>query len=159
MRGEDQNNSPYFSSYAIVTPNEVILFVSLDQITADVRNHMDSEGVTLTQGKLTYKEYTSEEMLKVTEEVVKSTTGNILVPFSANAAIFNLVPSDRLIHDNSPIELMKSVKNAVEAAGMVEANKRDSVAVVKYLHWLEKNVDKIDITEMSGNEKLLEFRR
>lgn len=51
------------------------------------------------------------------------------------------------------------VKNDVEAQGMRNAHVRDGVALVKYLHWLEMNVDSGNVTELSGGRKLSEFRR
>ncbi|HMJ42175.1 MAG TPA: aminopeptidase P family N-terminal domain-containing protein, partial [Pseudolabrys sp.] len=51
----------------------------------------------------------------------------------------------RLIADNDgkpvrgadPITLMKAVKNPAEIAGMKAAHKRDGVAMVRFLHWLD----------------------
>lgn len=154
LRGSDQGNSPFFTSLAIITPTENILFAGIARITEEIKSHITDEGTTLT-----YKSYTNDEITKVIEDVVKTTTGKILVPVDANAGVLNLIPENRCISDYSPIEATKSIKNIVEADGMVVANKRDSVAVIKYLHWLEENVNVEEITELSGAEKLLEFRK
>lgn len=54
---------------------------------------------------------------------------------------------------------MKSIKNNVEAEGMKRSHIRDGAAIVRYLHWLEENVDVLNITELSGAKKLEQFRR
>lgn len=55
--------------------------------------------------------------------------------------------------------MMKVIKNDIEAEGMRRAHIRDGAALIKYLHWLDQNVDKIQITELSGAARLREFRR
>lgn len=77
----------------------------------------------------------------------------------ASEAISAAVPVERRITAESPIILMKVIKNSVEAKGMRNAHIRDGTAVVKYLHWLETAVDTGNVTELSGAAKLLEFRR
>lgn len=154
LRGSDQGNSPYFTSHAIITPTENILFAGTERITDEIKAHVSSEGTTLI-----YKPYGNDEMTRAIKDILSKTTGKILVPVEANAGIHNLIPTNRYINDYSPIEALRSVKNTVEAEGMVAANKRDSVAVIKYLHWLENNVNEINITEISGAAKLLEFRK
>lgn len=57
------------------------------------------------------------------------------------------------------MSIMKSVKNDVEAEGMKKSHVRDGAAIVRYLHWLEENVDSLNITELSGAQKLGGFRR
>jgi len=42
-----------------------------------------------------------------------------------------------VIHDTSPVGRMKAVKNATEVAGMERAHVRDSVALVRFFHWLD----------------------
>lgn len=54
---------------------------------------------------------------------------------------------------------MKSIKNNVEADGILAAHIRDGTALVRYLHWLDENVDIMTITELSGARQLEFFRR
>lgn len=75
-------------------------------------------------------------------------------------AIYWTVPNDRRIAITySPVNLMKVIKNDVEAKGLINAHTNDGIALIKYLHWLETNVDSQTITELSGAEKLAQFRR
>lgn len=89
---------------------------------------------------------------------MRTTTGKVIVS-KASQAIQSLVPADRILSVDNPIVLMKIIKNAVEAEGIRNAHYRDGVAMVRYLHWLECEIDAQVITEMSGADKLAKFRR
>lgn len=90
----------------------------------------------------------------------RSTTDcNKVLLSSASEAIQSQVPPDRLVEDDSPVLKMKIIKNENEAIGMKRANTRDGAAFIKYLHWLDSEIDGQSITEMKGAEKLKFFRR
>lgn len=74
-------------------------------------------------------------------------------------AIQSIVPTERRLITDNPIVLMKVIKNDVEASGIQSAHLRDGVALVRYLHWLDHEIDVQNITEISGAEKLAQFRR
>jgi Xaa-Pro aminopeptidase len=73
----------------------------------------------------------------------------------------------RLITDNGgkpvrgadPITLMKAVKNHTEIAGTRAAHKRDGVAMVRFLAWLEREAPTGGVTEIDAVEALESFRR
>jgi Xaa-Pro aminopeptidase len=73
----------------------------------------------------------------------------------------------RLIADNDgkpvrgadPITLMKAVKNPAEIAGMRAAHKRDGVAMVRFLHWLDGAAASGRLTEIEAVAALESFRR
>jgi len=64
--------------------------------------------------------------------------------------LVNKIPKNRRLVRTSPIAKFKAVKNKEELACMREANLIDSVALIEYLCWLEENVTKQKITEVSG---------
>lgn len=154
LRGSDQTNSPFFASYAIISPNENILYVDISKITDEIKTFVSNEGTTLT-----YQPYTSEDFLSGIRDLVSSTSGNILVPYSATATIYNEVPNDRMIQNYSPTEKAKSIKNDVEIAGMVASSRRDSIAIIQFLHWLEQEIEINEVRELDCSDKLLQFRR
>lgn len=77
---------------------------------------------------------------------------------TANQDVYETVPDGRKLSRTSPINLLKVVKNVIEANGMREANVRDGAAVIRYLSWLNRTIDSEDVTELSGAKKLAEFR-
>lgn len=59
----------------------------------------------------------------------------------------------------NPSTRMKAKKNETEKACLKEALKRDSAAVIKFMHWLKTNVGKIPMDEISVDEYLTGLRR
>lgn len=49
---------------------------------------------------------------------------------------------------------LRIIKNDIEAQGMREAHKRDGAAIIKYLYWLQTEIDDQNITEIKGAEQL-----
>lgn len=82
-----------------------------------------------------------------------------MIVSKASEAIQSIVPQERRLMADNPIVMMKVIKNDMEAKGIRNAHYRDGVALVRYLHWLETEVDAQNITEISGAEKLTQFRR
>lgn len=78
---------------------------------------------------------------------------------SASRAIETLVPPVRRLEIDSPIMNLRIIKNDAEAQGMREAHKRDGAAFIKYLYWLENQIDDQNITELRGAEKLKNLKR
>ena len=58
----------------------------------------------------------------------------------------------------TPVAIAKAIKNEKEIAGFVACHVRDGAALCSFFAWLEKEVSKGTVTEISAAEKLLEFR-
>lgn len=129
------------------------MYLHNDRITSKIEKHFESEGV---KDSIQIKQY--EQAALGLAEFVNSTSGKLFIPTAVNYAISTAVPAARAIKKNL-VSIMKSVKNEVEAEGMKKCHVRDGAAIVRYLEWLEQNVDLMNITELSGGQKLGEFRR
>ena len=73
----------------------------------------------------------------------------------------NLRGSDvqcKVVRGESPVTLLKAIRNEQEIAGIHHAMQRDGVALVKFLKWLEASVLSGKETELSVDRKLHEFR-
>jgi len=64
-----------------------------------------------------------------------------------------------LIEAPDPIALMKAKKNAIELSGAREAQKRDGVAVCKFLAWLDAEAPSGAVDELKASDKLEALRR
>lgn len=80
---------------------------------------------------------------------------------TASEAIGSLsvVPPERRLEAENPILGMRTIKNSVEAKGIREAYNRDGAAIIRYLYWLETEIDDQKITELKGAEKLKSLRK
>ncbi len=57
-----------------------------------------------------------------------------------------------------PLTALKAVKNPVELAGLRAASKRDSIAWVRFLAWLDAKVASTPISELEAEEEILRYR-
>ncbi len=62
-----------------------------------------------------------------------------------------------LANMTNPAALWKAIKNPVEISGFQNAHRRDAIAVISLLHWLENNWN--GQTELSVVDKLFELRK
>ena len=65
---------------------------------------------------------------------------------------FKIIPKD------DPIYKLKSIKNSSEINHMIEAHKKDGLALTKFIYWI-KNVNTKSITEYDAQNKLEKFRK
>lgn len=142
-----------FFSYAIVTDKEVFFFIDPSRITDEIRAHFTANNVNVI-----IKNY--DEIFTVLEQMAKDTNGKVWVSLGSSEALTALVPKQKRHQDITPINIMKAIKNDVEAQGMKDCHVRDGVALVKYFAWLENEVlNKRTVTEISGATQLEEFRK
>lgn len=81
------------------------------------------------------------------------------IGLGSSHALTELVPKSKRHQDITPLNVMKAIKNDVEAKGMRDSHVRDGVALVQYFAWLENEVlNKRTVTEISGATQLEMFR-
>lgn len=139
-----------FFAYVIVSKSQILLFTNPDRINETIQEHFREEGISVV-----VRDY--GDILDGIETLAED-GGKLIIATSCSQAIYSKVPAEQRIQLYSIVASMKAVKNAVEAEGMRKAHVRDGATVVRYLHWLEENVDSENITELSGAAKLREFR-
>lgn len=152
LRGSDIQYNPVFFSYVIVTKAQVHLFVDEAKVSLAVYNHFNEEDIQVTIHP--YEKFKTFLMDQVSEK-----DGKIWISPESSYALSAAVPEKMWLSEISPIQVMKAIKNPVEIQGMISAHIRDAAAVCCYFAWLEKEVPKGHVTEISGAEKLEQFRR
>ena len=148
LRGSDVHCNPVIGSYLLVTQDEVVYFISPEKITQEVNEYLQEQQVSLRK----YDE---------AESFLNSFAGeNILIdPKKTNYAIYSAInPACKVVRGESPVTLLKAIRNEQEIAGIHHAMQRDGVALVKFLKWLEASVLSGKETELSVDRKLHEFR-
>lgn len=148
LRGSDVHCNPVVVSYLLITQDEVIYFISPEKVSPEVKAYLKEQQVSL-------KGY--DEV----ESTLAAFTGkNILIdPKKTNYAIYSAIrPECTVVRGDSPVALLKAVRNEQEIAGIHAAMQRDGVALVKFLKWLEESVPSGQETELSVDKKLHEFR-
>ena len=148
LRGSDVHCNPVIVTYLLVTQDEVVYFISPEKITQEVNEYLQEQQVSLRK----YDE---------AESFLNSFAGeNILIdPKKTNYAIYSAInPACKVVRGESPVTLLKAIRNEQEIAGIHHAMQRDGVALVKFLKWLEASVLSGKETELSVDRKLHEFR-
>ena len=148
LRGSDVHCNPVIISYLLITKNNVVLFISPEKVTKEVHDYLKSQDVDI------------QPYADVEDYLRKLNIKNLLLdPTKTNYAIYSAVnPSCRIIAGTSPVSLLKAVRNEQEIAGTHAAMKRDGIALVRFLKWLEEAVPTGQETELSIDRKLHEYR-
>ena len=148
LRGNDVHCNPVFVSYLLITSQESILYVRAEKLTTEVKAYLAQEGVNT-------KDY--DDLQEDLRDYPYATLS--LDPGRTNEAVRQAVnPLTKVLLEESPVPLMKAVKNEAEIRGFHAAMLRDGVAMVKFLKWLEEAVPQGNETEMSIDRKLYECR-
>ena len=148
LRGSDVKCNPVTIGYLLITQQHAIFFIAPDKVTSEVESYLNSHGVEV-------RNYTDIEGY-----LSQSGASPILLnPLQTNYAVYlSINPKVSIIRDSSPIALLKAIRNSQEIEGVHNAMKKDGVALVKFLKWLEKAVHSGNETELSVDKKLHGFR-
>lgn len=153
LRGSDIPYNPVFFSFVIIEKDVLRIFIDESRYTKEVAEFLASEAP-----KENIKVEPYDNVNVTLSELAKNLTSFVWLSPKASFSLVNLIPKENLLSEITPICLMKAVKNPTEIKGMRNAHIKDAAALCCYFDWLEKNVDKENITEISGAKKLEEFR-
>ncbi|MBQ4223527.1 MAG: aminopeptidase P family protein [Prevotella sp.] len=146
LRGSDVHCNPVFVAYLLITQEEAVLFINPDKVDGEVRASLLAEGVEV------------EDYDRVPARLEKYANGVLSIdPALVNHTLFEAVKCI-FKPQKSVIPAMKAVKNEVEIAGYRSAMRKDGVAMVKFLCWLQKAVERGGETELSIDRKLTSLR-
>ena len=149
LRGNDIDFFPMVLSYAIITMNEMALYIDERKLDSEIKESFAKDGITIHPYNDIY-----EDIKKLNK---KETV--LLDESKINYAIYKNIPEGiQKVEKRNPEILFKAVKNSVEIENIRKAQIKDSVAHIRFMKWLKENVGKIKITEMSASDKLDEFR-
>ena len=94
-------------------------------------------------------------------KLINRLKGNNFIIDKNSCSIFheNLIKSKfKILDKDDPIYKLKSIKNSYEINHMIEAHKKDGLALTKFIYWI-KNINKKKITEVYAQNKLEKFRK
>jgi len=150
IRCNDVDFNPVTISYAIVNRNKAKLFVKLDKVTKKVKDHLNK----------IVEIYDYKELKKHLAFLRKEKNKVLLDSETISQSVVDCLKQGcELIYGESPITLLKAIKNKTELNGFKKAHIRDGVAMIKFLFWLEQSVTCGGVTEISVSDKLESFRK
>jgi len=149
IRGNDVDFCPLITSFAIVTPDQVMLFVDDEQIPYKIKRDFDIDGVVI----LPY------DSISIVLARLQPRCTLLLHPATTSAALYGAVNKLITIAEDVSIPArLKAVKNPVEIENIRKTMVKDGVALTRFFYWLETSIGKERITEVSAAKKLLGFR-
>jgi Xaa-Pro aminopeptidase len=144
IRGNDVPTTPLLNAYAIIYNDESVQLFADTVTDTSVDKHFGEQ----------IKLYPFAQFKKKLELI---TDKNIELDLS-RCPFFITVALKNIIAVNDPCELPKARKNKAEIDGARRAHIIDGVALTKFLYWIEQEIDKEEISEISASDKLLKFR-
>ena len=160
IRGNDILYNPVVLSYALVTMDQLYLFVNSsvlegkaypyleDEKGISVREYLERTGVTVMPYDGVYDMVEGLKNEKV-----------LLEKCRINYAVYRLIDgSNKVIDRMNPTASMKAVKNDVEIENEKRAHIKDGVAMTKFIYWLKKNMGRIPMDEISVSDYLEKLR-
>ena len=149
IRGNDVDFNPVAVAYAYISEKETVLFINPKKLTKEIADNLKQQGVTLADYHKIF-EYVANLPANTTVLVTGS---------KINRRLLQTIPANCSIVDvPSPADLMKSKKNETELKGFRNAMLKDGLALVKFYMWMEKAVPAGEVTEVTIEEKLKEYR-
>ena len=148
IRGADSEFSPLPYSYILVERGKKIkLFCDLNKLPDFLKK------------KLRIIEFVS--INSVTKIFSKISKKKFIIDSNTCSFFFEdiIKKNNRLMKLNDPIYNLKAIKSKKEIQNIKTAHIYDGIALTKYLFWVKENFLKKKITELSGSQKLYEFRK
>lgn len=148
LRGSDVKYNPVFTAFLYLAPKGSTLFIDKDKVPANVKEYLDTNGIAVAP-------YTSLEkfLLNLPAQT------KVLVDPASSSSSTSIWLGERCILGDSPISLLKGIKNQVQIQGMIDAHVRDGVALVKAVMEIQKKVSSGEhLTEMGVAKLLSDYR-
>lgn len=155
LRGNDVHCNPVFVSYLLISPHQATLYINKVKLSPEVIAYLEGEGVMVDEYehiKSGLKDYFEYNILMDPDEVS-------YVLYKTIAENQKVKSPVKVVEDASPIPAMKAIKNEKEQQGFRSAMLRDGIALVKFLKWLDEQVEAASpLTEISVSDKLESLR-
>ena len=148
IRGGDSPNSPIPNSRLIISKTKQIFLIT------DVKKckKIIKDKIVKLSDLVETKNFTKK---------IQSLKGNNFIIDNNTCSIFfeNVIRKKfKILKENDPTYILKSIKNKTEINNMIEAHIIDGVALTKFIYWI-KNINKKKITEVYAQNKLEKFRK
>ncbi|MBX0332434.1 aminopeptidase P family protein [Pontibacter sp. HSC-14F20] len=149
MRGSDVKCNPVVLSFALISHDNTVLFIDQAKLSETDKKKLMADGVELQP----------YEMVERLLAELPAGSSILIDPKRNCYALYKQLPAEvRVIQNTNPTTFFKAVKNEVEVENTRKTMVKDGVALTRFFKWLEENLGKTTITELSVADKVLEFR-
>ena len=149
IRGTDTDYSPLPNSHTLIDKSgKVYLFCDLKKISNSI--------------KVRFKKNVKILNFNLLPNFFSNLKNKRILIDSISCSIFYrliIKKNNSILAKQDPIYLLKSIKNKVEINNSITSHIYDGAALTKFIFWLKNNFKTKKISEISAQEKLLEFRK
>ncbi len=148
IRGYDNPNSPIPNARLIIDKNKKLFLITQKNNTKKI---------------IKEKKINKNQVIDINNisKLIDSLKGKNFIIDNKTCSIFyeNMIKSKfKILNKDDPTYKLKSIKNSHEINHMIEAHKKDGLALTKFIYWIKK-INKKIITEVDAQNKLEKFRR
>lgn len=149
IRGDDIKYSPLLVAYALISEEQILLFIDENKIPLNLASEFDRLEIVM----LPY-----EETAAILSTLPPTLT--ILInPLTTSANLYYSIPHGMRISENLTIPArLKAIKNSIEIENINNAMVKDGVALTKFFFFIEQNSGTETRSELSLGEKLNSLR-
>ncbi len=149
MRGADVKCNPVVLSFALISQHTTVLFIDQSKLSEADKKKLMADGVELQP----------YEMVERLLGELPAGSSILIDPRRNCYALYQQLPAEaRIIQATNPTTFFKAVKNETEIENTRQTMVKDGVALTKFFKWLEENLGKETITEISVADKVRDFR-
>ncbi|QNN43805.1 aminopeptidase P family protein [Pedobacter roseus] len=149
LRGKDVDYNPVALAFALITPEEVKLFIDEQKLSQSDKEILKEQGVNL---------YPYQDVAGALTQLPEYTR-IFIDPKRTSFGLYQLLPKEaKIISGINPSTYLKGLKNQTEISHIRKAMLQDGVALTRFFKWLEDHLGKEKITEWSAAEKLATYR-
>jgi len=148
IRGYDNPNSPIANARLILNQKKELFLIANEN---NLKN-------LLLDKKIKKKQILS---IKSLPQFLDNLKGKNFIIDDKTCSIFyeKVIKSKfNILKFDDPVYQLKSIKNSCEIKHMIEAHKKDGLALTRFIYWI-KNINKKKITEVYAQNKLEKFRK
>ena len=148
IRGYDNPHSPIPNARMIIGKNNLLFLIT--------KKHNIKK--LIKQKKMQEKQIIDIDDLP---NLFNKLPGKKFIIDNKTCSIFyeNIIKSKfNIINKDDPTYKLKSIKNSYEINHMIQAHKKDGLALTRFIYWI-KNINKKNITEVDAQNKLEKFRK
>ena len=148
IRGYDNPNSPIPNARLIIGRNKKLFLITKKNNTKKI----------IKEKKLNKNQVIN---IKDISKLINNLKGKNFIIDNKTCSIFHedIIKSKfKILDKDDPIYKLKSIKNSYEINHMIEAHKKDGLALTRFIYWI-KNINRKTITEVEAQDKLEKFRK
>lgn len=148
IRGQDVKYFPLLLSYLIVKKTSVELYADERKFSEEIKRKFAASHIEVFPYNQIY-----DRVKQIKARAVLLDTDR------TNYTLYQNLPGNvKVICEENPEILMKSVKNQTEIDNIRRAHLKDGIAHTKFMYWIKNCAEPDTLTELEVSDKLEEFR-